>query len=85
MTFLNGQTARKSYNTVVSICRFVFANAECPRMIPILHNEQFRNFFNWTMTYRADADVGYQYGQFVPRAGSSVPSRFEHEYPNSTE
>ena len=46
---------------------FVFINVEAPQY---LHNTnlaspKWRNFFNWTMTYRLDSDIPYPYGSIV--------------------
>ena len=45
--------------------------------------DRFSNFFNWTMTYRADSDIPTPYGRVVPKASgfSYVPdSEWEHKY-----
>ena len=46
---------------------FVFINVEAPQYLHYtnLANPKFRNYFNWTMTYRLDSDIPYPYGSIA--------------------
>ena len=46
---------------------FVFINVEAPQYLHYtnLASPKWRNFFNWTMTYRLDSDIPYPYGSVV--------------------
>ena len=46
---------------------FVFINVEAPQYLHYtnLASPRWRNFFNWTMTYRLDSDIPYPYGSIV--------------------
>ena len=46
--------------------RFVFLQTESPLIGTNDKLETYNHFFNWTMTYRQDSDIRYQYGNFEP-------------------
>ncbi|XP_063226970.1 alpha-(1,3)-fucosyltransferase C-like [Bacillus rossius redtenbacheri] len=50
--------------------RYVFFLMEAPGVY-LSDLRQFRDFFNWTMSYRADSDVFRPYGELEPLAGGS--------------
>ena len=45
--------------------RFIFFTQESPAAVSI-RTSQFRNYFNWTMTYRLDSDIRLLYGRITP-------------------
>lgn len=48
---------------------FVFLNNEPPNYVQLtnLSMPYFKNYFNWTMTYRNDSDIPMPYGAIIPR------------------
>ena len=50
--------------------RYIFLSQESPSTLPI-DTSKFRNYFNWTMSYRQDSDIKLSYGRV--RAKSSAP------------
>jgi alpha-1,3-fucosyltransferase len=48
---------------------FVYLNIESPQYLHHVKTENpfYREFFNWTMTYRRDSDIPYLYGSVIPR------------------
>ena len=56
---------------------------QSPNETRFMPTADFDDFFNWTMTYRADSDIPTPYGRVVPKASgfSYVPnSGWEHKY-----
>ncbi len=48
--------------------RLVFFTQEPPTaLLPHYNMTQLANFFNWTMTYRSDADIRLLYGRIIPK------------------
>ena len=48
---------------------FVFASLETPLYLSFvnLSRSEWNRFYNWSMTYRRDADIPYVYGMIVPK------------------
>ena len=66
---------------------FVFIDFEAPQYLHItnLNNLKWRNFFNWTMTYRIDSDIVYTYGSVVPHPGFANFSHQSHIFSNNSQ
>lgn len=47
--------------------RFVLLTQESPQSMVAFDPEEFRNFFNWTMSYKLDSDVQLLYGRVHPK------------------
>ncbi|EFX82063.1 hypothetical protein DAPPUDRAFT_49176 [Daphnia pulex] len=48
--------------------RLVFLTQEAPPALkPYYNMTRLANFFNWTMTYRSDADIRLRYGRIIPK------------------
>ncbi|KAI9554291.1 hypothetical protein GHT06_019563 [Daphnia sinensis] len=73
---INPSTQKTPYNFAKrkSNQRFVMYTNEPPAHMPQNMNE-FDNYFNWTITYRADSTFPYKYGEIVPL--ESAPSTVE--------
>ena len=46
---------------------YVMFLMESPLNSGFNHYEKFKNFFNWTMTYRRDSDIYRPYGWIAPK------------------
>ncbi|EFX63532.1 hypothetical protein DAPPUDRAFT_67044, partial [Daphnia pulex] len=55
--------------------RYVFLTQEPPPALVDQNLAQYRNYFNWTMTYRMDSDVRFLYGRIRPKP--SAPKTME--------
>ncbi|EFX72918.1 hypothetical protein DAPPUDRAFT_58316 [Daphnia pulex] len=55
--------------------RFIFFTQEPPPSIKQMNISGYRNYFNWTMTYRMDSDVRFLYGRIRPKP--SAPKTME--------
>lgn len=57
--------------------RFILLTQEAPPSLRYYNFESFRNYFNWTMTYRMDSDIPMPYGRILPKSkDSEVSERF---------
>lgn len=65
--------------------RYVAYFTECPLMSEFKRFKEFRGFFNWTMSYRADSDVFAPYGMITSNESTHVrqPSGFRPRFPPS--
>ncbi|XP_046456185.1 alpha-(1,3)-fucosyltransferase C-like [Daphnia pulex] len=55
--------------------RYVFFTQEPPPALVDQNLAQYRNYFNWTMTYRMDSDIRFLYGRIRPKP--SAPKTME--------
>jgi alpha-1,3-fucosyltransferase len=55
--------------------RFIFFTQEPPPSIKPMNISGYRNYFNWTMTYRMDSDIRFLYGRIRPKP--SAPKTME--------
>jgi len=55
--------------------RFVFLNQESPQTSP-LDLQLYKNYFNWTMTYKLNSDILLLYGRIKPK-DSAPKSQYE--------
>jgi alpha-1,3-fucosyltransferase len=54
--------------TATKTQRLVFFTQESPPALkPNYNMSELGNFFNWTMTYRTDADIPLLYGRIIPK------------------
>jgi alpha-1,3-fucosyltransferase len=55
--------------------RFIFFTQEPPPSLKPLNISRYRNYFNWTMTYRMDSDVRLLYGRILPKPSAPKTSQ----------
>jgi alpha-1,3-fucosyltransferase len=60
--------------------RLVFLTQEAPPALkPYYNMTQLANYFNWTMTYRSDADIRLLYGRVIPKENAPrTPEEISH-------
>jgi alpha-1,3-fucosyltransferase len=55
--------------------RFIFFTQEAPPAIEYLDISGYKNYFNWTMTYRMESDVPLLYGRILPKPSAPKTSQ----------
>jgi hypothetical protein len=55
--------------------RFIFFTQEPPPSLKPLNISRYRNYFNWTMTYRMDSGVRFLYGRILPKPSAPKTSQ----------
>jgi alpha-1,3-fucosyltransferase len=55
--------------------RFIFFTQEPPPSLKPLKISRYRNYFNWTMTYRMDSDIRFLYGRILPKPSAPKTSQ----------